>query len=287
MKRIKLFLTAVTLAISLTSCKDKKEKWKLAFNDCHVLEEGYKLIKQGEKKSSEFEEFIKNLGIYKIDVEDPISDLEHSNGQSKYSKLSNNLTESVELDYNEFDSLINKHLFDSDYLKIQYVYLSATILEELIKDINESEKQQVIDNLEKNSNNLYAILTFVNKTNEKNNKSYLIFNLGPKSFEINIVEKNLYDDFNKNISPILGHPTYIAKGIKYDLLKAKLYIGEIRHYVTTCNLSPIAKLRFDFCYGSTKSTSKKESIFMTSIPIDSQGLELKNFPYYDQGSLEP
>lgn len=277
--------------LAINSCK---EKIKLSNNsECKKLEDGYLLIKQGKKKSAEFKEFleyIKKIGIFEINIEDPISDSRNRIGQSRYTTFSSNLVKNMELDYKVFKKLLDDYSKNNDFnlLRIQYIYLSETILQELLQDIPSNDREIVIKNLEKNQNNLYAILTFVNKIDlDKNNKSYLVFNLGSKYYEIKIQEKDLYSQFKTNISSLINNPTYIAKSVCYNKEKVLDYIAEIDKYVDTCRLPAITILKFNYCYGRSKYNEDKESIFLTSIPLDSTGNELRNFPYYDQGSLEP
>ncbi len=268
---------------------DQKKTSQADNDNCENLKKAYRLIKEGKQNSEKFNKVLKNikdLSALEIDIEDPITDDQRSRGQIAYSTFSNRLTKNLEIDYQVFKDLINQNSHLS-LVRIQYVYLSESTLQSLVKDISdENEKKSVIDSLVKYKDNLYAILTFTNE-NSTNIKSYLVFNIPSKAYSININEKDIYDGLIQNVSVILGNPEYIAKSIKYNSTKVKDYIDKIDEYVAVCDMSPVTKLRFDFCYGVSKSTNAKKSIFTTSIPVHSDGKELESFPYYDQGSLEP
>lgn len=288
MKKNILFLFAITLLIILLGCNKKKSR-QAANDNCENLKKAYTLIKEGRQNSEKFNNLLKNikdLSKHGIDIEDPITDGQRSRGQTAYSTISNTLTKNLEIDYQIFKNLLkqNSHLPD---VRIQYVYLSEVRLQDFVKDISdEAEKKEVIDSLIKFKDNLYAILTFADK-DSINTKSYLVFNIPSKAYSINIKEENIYNELKQNVSIILRSPEYIAKSIKYNSTKVNDYIKKIDEYVEVCGMLPVTKLRFDFCYGVSKSTNKKESIFTTSMPMHSDGKDLQNFPYYDQGSLEP
>jgi len=288
MKKTILFLMTITLSIILLGC-DRKKSRQADNENCENLKQAYRLIKEGRQNSEKFNKLLKNikdLSTLEIDIEDPITDDQRSRGQTAYSTFSTKLTKNLEIDYQIFKDLLsqNSHL---PIVRIQYVYLSEVRLQDFIKDIpEEHEKKSVIDSLIKYKDNLYAILTFADE-DSTNIKSYLVFNIPSKAYSINIEEKDIYNEFKQSVSVILGNPEFIAKSIKYNSTKVIDYIKKIDEYVRVCDQLPIKKIRFDFCYGVSKSTNRRESIFTTSMPMHSNGKDLENFPYYDQGSLEP
>ena len=288
MKKNILFLFAITLSIILLGCNQKKSH-QAGSSNCENLKKAYTLIKEGRQNSEKFNILLKNikdLSKHGIDIEDPITDDQRSRGQATYSTIANTLTKNLEIDYQIFKNLLNQNS-NLPVVRIQYVYLSEVRLQDLIKDISdETEKKEVIDSLIKFKDNLYAILTFADK-DSINTKSYLVFNIPSKAYSINIEEKAIYDELKQSVSIILGNPKFLAKSIKYNSTKVNDYIKKIDEYVEVCEMLPVTRLRFDFCYGVSKSTNTKESIFTTSIPVQSDGKDLQNFPYYDQGSLEP
>lgn len=195
MKKTILFLLTITLSIVLSGCNQKKLPQEDNEN-CENLKKAYRLIKEGRQNSDKFNKLLKNikdLSTLEIDIEDPITDDQRSRGQTAYSSFSNKLTKNLEIDYQIFKDLINQnsHL---PLVRIQYVYLSESTLQSLVKDISdENEKKSVIDSLIKYKDNLYAILTFANE-DSTNIKSYLVFNIPSKAYSINIIEDSIYTE---------------------------------------------------------------------------------------------
>lgn len=249
------------------------------------LQSGIISKKELEAKIKELyrDKFVNNPGLFEILINDPVSDETHDIDNKKF--LTIGVRDNFELNYSQFKALISKKVMDG-YSDFTISFVNPT--EELLKVLSKNLSLQDQNNIKIFENNLYVLMTFKGRGGRKD-VTYLMFNL-EKEYDItkDVDLGDLYVGFAtsgtaKTIKTNLS-TTYIPYGIKYDLRKVQDYLNRVDNYFTQCDPKEILKLKFDVCFGT--SNKDKESIYLTSIPEDKSG-PLTDFPYYDQGSLEP
>lgn len=271
----------------LFSCKKDKSLEK---DFCEELTKYFENVKKGNKSSADLKimhDRSDKFSWAKIFMDSPISDQEHLDGSEKYIKFDSTLTRNLYINKASFQKLVLQYSTSTVFteVRIQYVFLNSIRLNNFLSSIAEPQKSQIRKDLESRVDNIYGILTFVNKDSLKN-ESYLAFDITTGPQKIVIKESDIYNEFKSKYLSAFNNPNYLAKSEKYDIKKVKEYIAATDLYVNTCGLQPIKTFRLDFCYGKPQSGAK-ESIFLATKPIDTSDKEIVAFPYYDQGSLEP
>lgn len=235
----------------------------------------------------ELKAFIIDVNKYDI-LTVPIPDKKHKDDLDNFSKKFSDIKSELFIYFNLYNKLVSHYTDEGySYMKISFVELKANHFQ--VSDLSDTDSTILNSFIGK----LYGILTFT-KLDKVTMDSYLLFNLRSE-YLINV---DLVDLGNKFVDSSLGqalknasNDKYVPYSIIYDLNKVKDYVERIDNYLAGCLGKDIFKIQFDFCFGSKEklpSSIPVDSFYLSSIPIDVNNVRLeKEFPYYDQGSLEP
>ncbi|MDQ1857314.1 MULTISPECIES: hypothetical protein [unclassified Chryseobacterium] len=242
---------------------------------------------------TEQEQWIKDYIVkngVKFFVTHPIGDEEFRVNSGVFQQRVPNLAQELYVDFRLFETLVR------DRLNEGYTLMKISFRE--ITDSNISEYSRILGEenqmfLKSKKEYLYATLSFhvETETEAKPAKHYFIFNLDTY-YEINV---NSFGDFNRTrVGQILinaSSDAYVAECIRYDLILVKQYIDRIHMYLEGCLRKNVVRLDFIPCIGRKKTmtfATGKESLYLATMPSDNNKQLLSaDFPYYDQGSLEP
>lgn len=240
---------------------------------------------------TEQEQWIKDyitMNGVKFFVTHPIGDEEFRINSEIFQQRVPNLVNELYIDFRLFETLVRNHLNDGyTLMKISFREIPDITISEFSRML--SEENQLFLKSEKKY--LYATLSFHVESETKPAKHYFVFNLDTY-YEVNADQ--LKDIDKTSLGPILtsaSSDTYVANCIRYDLILVKQYIDRIHMYLEGCLKKNVVRIDFIPCIGRKKTMTfgaVKESIYLATIPSDNnKGLLSAEFPYYDQGSLEP
>ncbi|MXS71935.1 hypothetical protein GSF70_11980 [Flavobacteriaceae bacterium W22] len=219
-------------------------------------------------------------------INDPIPDDMYELDASRFGIKLPNIESNLFIYYELYEKLVNNYIQRGfDFVNISFLQMEQNQFE--IEDIS----QEDLSSLNSFVNKIYAIVTFSDKQQNKD-ETFLLFNMKDE-YPINIDLDKCHNDF---LQSCLGQSMknsskdkYVPSYIQYELPKVKKYIDRVRNYLNGCLNKDVDKIAFNFCFGLRKHKHVEvESFYLSSIPIDITGQYLNlNFPYYDQGSLEP
>lgn len=234
-------------------------------------------------------DYIVKNGV-KFFVTHPIGDHEFQTNNGVFRQRVPNLTQELFIDFKLFETLVRSHLNDGyTIMKISFRQITDSTISESFKMM--SEKNQLF--LRSKKEYLYITLSFhvEPETEAKPAKHYFVFNLDTY-YEVN--PNDLEDIVGTSLGRVLtgaSSDAYVANCIRYDLILVKQYIDRIHMYLEGCLRKNVVRLDFLPCIGKKvrfMDGSLKESIYLATMPSDNNKQLLSaDFPYYDQGSLEP
>lgn len=220
-------------------------------------------------------------------VTHPIGDDEFLVNSGVFQQRVPNLVQELYIDFRLFETLVRDHLNDGyTIMKISFREITDSTISKFSGML--PENQLLLKSIK---GYLYATLSFHDESEtSKPEKHYFVFNLDTY-YEFN--HGQLGDIAGTSLGRILTNAssdTYVANCIRYDLILVKKYIDRIHMYLEGCLKKNIMRLDFIPCIGKkiTWSGRLKESIYLATMPSDNNKQLLSaEFPYYDQGSLEP
>ncbi|WP_454048157.1 hypothetical protein [Chryseobacterium sp. Marseille-Q8038] len=232
-------------------------------------------------------EYITKNGIIFF-VTHPIGDEEFRVNSDVFQQRAPNLSQELYIDFRLFETLVRNHLNDGyTKMKISFREITDSTVGEFSRML--PANQLFLKNMK---GYLYATLSFHSEPeNARPEKHYFVFNL-ETYYEVNV---SGFGDFDR--TPLGGtlsgasSDRYVANSICYDLILVKQYIDRIHMYLEGCLQKTVTRIDFIPCIGRKKtlsSATEKESVYLAAMPADNnKQLFSREFPYYDQGSLEP
>lgn len=221
-------------------------------------------------------------------VTHPIGDEEFRVNSDLFQQRAPNLAQELYIDFRLFETLVRNHLNDG-YTKMKISFREITD-----STVGEFSRMLPANQLFLNSMKgyLYATLSFHNEPeNITTDKHYFVFNL-ETYYEVNVTNFGRFDATTLG-GTLSGASSdrYVANSICYDLILVKQYIDRIHMYLEGCLQKTVTRIDFIPCIGRKKtlsSATEKESVYLAAMPADNnKQLFSREFPYYDQGSLEP
>ncbi|MCU7617936.1 hypothetical protein NZ698_12070 [Chryseobacterium sp. PBS4-4] len=220
----------------------------------------------------------------------PIPDDKHKKDLSSFTKKVPSIKSKLFIHFNLYEKLVN-HYLDNGFTDMKISFVKPKTNQFQLPEISDVDFQMINTHVDK----LYGIVTFVQKINgaEDIMHSYLLFNLKQEY----LISVNIVQFGNEFIGSSIGQSLknaskddYVPSAINYELSKVKEYIERIKNYLGGCLNKDVFKIEYDLCYGLRFNVAGKEieSFYLSSIPVDTNSIRLNSdFPYYDQGSLEP
>ncbi|MBO9694062.1 hypothetical protein [Chryseobacterium sp.] len=246
-------------------------------------------MSQFTEKEQWIKDYITKNGV-DFFVTHPIGDNEFRINSGVFQQRVPNLAQELYIDFQLFETLVRNHLNDG------YTIMKISFRQITDNTISESSKMMSKENqlfLKSKKEYLYVTLSFHVEPETKINpaKHYFVFNLDTY-YEVSVGD--LEDIVGTSLGRTLtsaSSDAYVANCIRYDLILVKQYIDRIHMYLEGCLKKNVVRLDFIPCIGKKirfSDGSLKESIYLATMPADNtKQLLSADFPYYDQGSLEP
>ncbi|MDW9380760.1 hypothetical protein [Chryseobacterium sp. JV558] len=244
-------------------------------------------MKEFTEREQWIKDYITKNGV-KFFVTHPIGDDEFRVNSGVFQQRVPNLAQELYINFRLFETLVRNHLNDGyTIMKISFREITDSTVSEFSRMMPE-ENQLLLKSMKEY---LYATLSFHTEPETIPAKHYFVFNLDTY-YEFNV---NQFGNFNgTSLGRTLinaSSDAYVANCIRYDLILVKQYIDRIHMYLEGCLKKNVDRLDFIPCIGkkiTVKDGSLKESIYLATMPSDNNKQLLSaEFPYYDQGSLEP
>lgn len=222
-------------------------------------------------------------------VTHPIGDDEFRVNSGVFQQRVPNLAQELYIDFRLFETLVRNHLNDGyTIMKISFREITDNTISEF-SGMMPKDNQLLLKSMKKY---LYATLSFHDESGtSKPERHYFVFNLDTY-YEFNHGQLEDIDrtDLGRTLTNA-SSDAYVANCIRYDLILVKQYIDRIHMYLEGCLKKNVTRLDFIPCIGRKKTMAfgaGKESIYLATMPSDNNKQLLSaEFPYYDQGSLEP
>ncbi|MEF9479737.1 hypothetical protein ACR1PO_11685 [Chryseobacterium sp. RRHN12] len=240
------------------------------------------------EKDQWIKDYITKTGVDFL-VNQPIGDEEFRVNNGLFQQRAPGLSQELYIDFRLFETLVRGHLNDGyTIMKVSFREITDSTISDFSRMMPE-ENQLLLKSIK---GYLYATLSFHEAADTTRlDKHYFVFNLDTY-YEVNV---NQLGDFNgTNLGRTLtdaSSDAYVANSIRYDLILVKQYIDRIHMYLEGCLGKNVIRIDFIPCIGKKKTVSfgaGKESVYLATMPADSnKQLFSADFPYYDQGSLEP
>jgi hypothetical protein len=258
----------------------------IAMQKAGTIRDFYEMAEFTEREQW-IKDYITKNGV-KFFVTHPIGDDEFRVNSGVFQQRVPNLVQELYIDFRLFETLVRNHLNDGyTIMKISFREITDSTVSEFSRMMPEENKLL----LKSMKEYLYATLSFHVEPETKPAKHYFVFNLDTY-YEVN--HGQLGDIAGSSIGATLTSASsdgYVANCIRYDLILVKQYIDRIHMYLEGCLKKNVTRLDFIPCIGkkiTMKDGSLKESIYLATMPSDNNKQLLSaEFPYYDQGSLEP
>lgn len=244
-------------------------------------------MKEFTEREQWIKDYITKNGV-NFFVTHPIGDEEFLRNRALFEQRAPDITQELYIDFNLFETLVKDHLNEGyTIMKISFRQLPESKISEFSRMMPENQSS-----LKSIEGYLYASLSFHEASDTtKLDKHYFVFNLD-RYYEVDENHLGRFD--NTDLGRILtnvSNDAYVANSIRYELILVKQYIDRIHMYLEGCLKKNISRLDFIPCIGRKKTVSfgsGKQSIYLATMPSDNNKQLLSaNFPYYDQGSLEP
>ncbi|MDR3024575.1 hypothetical protein [Chryseobacterium sp.] len=218
----------------------------------------------------------------------PIGDDEFLKNRALFEQRAPDISQELYINFQLFENLVRDHLNEGyTIMKISFRELTNSTISEFSRMMPENQLS-----LKSIEGYLYASLSFHEASDTaKPDKHYFVFNLD-RYYEVDPNQLGNFDSTNLGRTLTnASNDAYVANSIRYELILVKQYIDRMHMYLEGCLKKSISRLEFIPCIGRKKTVSfggGKQSIYLATMPSDNnKQLFNADFPYYDQGSLEP
>ncbi|WP_294231074.1 hypothetical protein [uncultured Chryseobacterium sp.] len=243
-------------------------------------------MKEFDEREQWIKDYITKNGVIFF-LAQPVEDDEFLKDRALFEQRAPDISQELFIDFQLFETLVTDHLNEGyTKMKISFRELTNSIISEFFMMTPENQLS-----LKSTEGYLYATLSFHDASDiAKLDKHYFVFNLN-RFYEADVSKLKKFD--STNLGGILinaSNDAYVANSIQYELSLVKQYIDRIHMYLEGCLKTNISRLEFIPCIGRkhTVNFGEKQSIYLATMPSDNRKQLLSaDFPYYDQGSLEP
>ncbi|WP_426476970.1 hypothetical protein ACP3T3_17005 [Chryseobacterium sp. CBSDS_008] len=259
----------------------------IAMQKAGTIKDFYEMAEFTEREQ-QLKDYITKHGVTFF-VTHPIGDDEFRVNSGVFQQRVPNLAQELYIDFRLLETLVRNHLNDGyTIMKISFREITDNTINEFSRMMPE-ENQLLLKSVK---GYLYATLSFHEAADTTRlDKHYFVFNLD-RYYEVDVSQFGSFDstDLGRTLTNA-SNDAYVANSIRYDLILVKQYIDRIHMYLEGCLQKNVSRLDFIPCIGKKKTVSVgtgKESVYLATMPSDNnKQLFSADFPYYDQGSLEP